>query len=118
DSGLCNLVRIEDLNVIGPPVVGASRMVAEAEPFEALFNVSLGTWLDKDKERLSRDYGIHIKKNVLKQQNMGRKDRKHILCDFRNSQSIWSMLDKLRIYEFCKISAGYFSFKNIKIRKK
>jgi class 3 adenylate cyclase len=66
DSGLCNLVRIEDLNVIGPPVVGASRMVAEAEPFEVLFNVSLGTWLDKDKERLSRDYGIHIEKKCIK----------------------------------------------------
>jgi hypothetical protein len=82
------LINIEDLNVIGSPVVGASRMVAEAEPFEVLFNVSLGTWLDKDKERLGRDYGIHIEKNVLKQQNMEKKDRKHIPYDFRNSQSI------------------------------
>ena len=30
DSDLCTLVNIEDLNIIGPPVVGASRMVAEA----------------------------------------------------------------------------------------
>jgi class 3 adenylate cyclase len=73
DSGLCNLVRIEDLNVIGPPVVGASRMVAEAEPFEVLFNVSLGTWLDKDKERLSRDYGIHIEKKCIKTAEYGEK---------------------------------------------
>jgi class 3 adenylate cyclase len=64
DSGLCNLVNIEDLNVIGPPVVGASRMVSEGEPFEVLFNVSLGTWLDKGKERLARDYGIHIEKKM------------------------------------------------------
>lgn len=55
DSGLCTFVNIEDLNIIGPPVVGASRMVAEAEPFEALFNVSIGKWLSKDKERLARD---------------------------------------------------------------
>ncbi|HEX2170197.1 MAG TPA: hypothetical protein VHF65_07850 [Nitrososphaera sp.] len=26
DSGFCTLVNIEDLNIIGPPVVGASRM--------------------------------------------------------------------------------------------
>ena len=73
DSGLCNLVKIEDLNVIGPPVVGASRMVAEAEPFEVLFNVSLGTWLDKDKERLGRDYGIHIEKKYIKTAEYGEK---------------------------------------------
>jgi class 3 adenylate cyclase len=73
DSGLCNLVNIEDLNVIGLPVVGASRMVAEAEPFEVLFNVSLGTWLDKDKERLGRDYGIHIEKKCIKTAEYGEK---------------------------------------------
>jgi class 3 adenylate cyclase len=73
DSGLCNLVNIEDLNVIGPPVVGASRMVSEGEPFEVLFNVSLGTWLDKGKERLARDYGIHIEKKCIKTAEYGEK---------------------------------------------
>jgi len=73
DSGLSNLVNIEDLNVIGSPVVGASRMVAEAEPFEVLFNVSLGTWLDKDKERLERDCGIHIEKKFIKTAEYGEK---------------------------------------------
>jgi class 3 adenylate cyclase len=71
DSGLCTLVNIEDLNVIGLPVVGASRMVAEAEPFEVLFNVSIGTWLNKDKERLARDYGIRIEKKSIKTAEYG-----------------------------------------------
>jgi class 3 adenylate cyclase len=71
DSGLCTLVNIEDLNIIGPPVVGASRMVAEAEPFEVLFNVSIGTWLNKDKERLARDYGIHIERKYIKTAEYG-----------------------------------------------
>src|ERR671912_493737 len=71
DSGLCTLVNIEDLNIIGPPVVGASRMVAEAEPFEVLFNVSIGTWLSKDKERLARDYGIHIERKCIKTAEYG-----------------------------------------------
>jgi class 3 adenylate cyclase len=71
DSGLCSLVNIEDLNIIGPPVVGASRMVAEAEPFEILFNVSIGTWLNKDKERLARDYGIHIERKYIKTAEYG-----------------------------------------------
>jgi hypothetical protein len=64
------LVNIEDLNIIGPPVVGASRMVAEADPFELLFNVSTAAWLIKDKDLLARDYGINIEKNTLKLQNM------------------------------------------------
>jgi class 3 adenylate cyclase len=65
DSGLCTLVNIEDLNLIGPPVVGASRMVTEAEPFEVLFNVSIGVWLNKDKERLAEDYGICIERKYI-----------------------------------------------------
>jgi class 3 adenylate cyclase len=73
DSGLCSLVNIEDLNIIGPPVVGASRMVAEAEAFEVLFNVSTGTWLSQDKERLARDYGIHIERKYIKTAEYGKK---------------------------------------------
>jgi class 3 adenylate cyclase len=65
DSGMCTLVNIEDLNLIGPPVVGASRMVAEAEPFEVLFNVLIGAWLNKDKERLAKDYGICIERKYI-----------------------------------------------------
>jgi class 3 adenylate cyclase len=71
DSGLCTLVKIEDLNIIGPPVVGASRMVAEAEPFEVLFNVSIGAWLNKDKDRLARDYGICIERKYIKTTEYG-----------------------------------------------
>ncbi len=71
DSGLCTLVNIEDLNIIGPPVVGASRMVAEAEPFEVLFNVSTAAWLTKDKDSLARDYGINIEKKYIKTAEYG-----------------------------------------------
>jgi hypothetical protein len=71
DSGLCTLVNIEDLNIIGPPVVGATRMVAEAEPFEVLFNVSIGVWLNKDRERLAREYGISIEKKNIKTAEYG-----------------------------------------------
>jgi class 3 adenylate cyclase len=73
DSGLCTLVKIEDLNIIGPPVVGASRMVAEAKPFEVLFNVSIGSWISKDKDRLARDYGIHIERKYIKTAEYGEK---------------------------------------------
>jgi class 3 adenylate cyclase len=71
DSGLCTLVNIEDLNIIGPPVVGASRMVAEAEPFEVLFNVSTAAWLTKDKDSLAKDYGINIEKKYIKTAEYG-----------------------------------------------
>ncbi|HJU34171.1 MAG TPA: adenylate/guanylate cyclase domain-containing protein [Nitrososphaera sp.] len=71
DSGLCSLVNIEDLNIIGSPVVGASRMVAEAEPFEVLFNVSIGARLNKDKERLARDSGIYIERKYIKTAEYG-----------------------------------------------
>ncbi len=84
DSGLCTLVNIEDLNIIGPPVVGASRMVSEAEPFEILFNVSIGAWLNKDKERLAREMEFALKESILKLRNMEKQDRKRTLYDFRD----------------------------------
>jgi class 3 adenylate cyclase len=84
DSGLCTLVNIEDLNIIGPPVVGASRMVAEAEPFEVLFNVSIGTWLSKDKERLARDYGIQIERKFIKTAEYGETGQEAYSVRFRN----------------------------------
>jgi class 3 adenylate cyclase len=84
DSGLCTLVNIEDLNIIGPPVVGASRMVAEAEPFEVLFNVSIGTWLSKDKERLARDYGIQIERKYIKTAEYGETGQEAYSVRFRN----------------------------------
>jgi len=71
DSGMCSLVNIEDLNIIGPPVVGASRMVDEAEPCEVLFNVSTAAWLIKDKDLLARDYGISIEKKNIKTAEYG-----------------------------------------------
>ncbi len=71
DSGLCTLVDIEDLNIIGPPVVGASRMVEEAEPFEILFNVSTAAWLIKDKDLLARNYGINIEKKYIRTAEYG-----------------------------------------------
>jgi class 3 adenylate cyclase len=71
DSGLCTLVNIEDLNIIGPPVVGASRMVEEAEPFEMLFNVSTAAWLIKGKDALARNYGITIEKKYIKTAEYG-----------------------------------------------
>src|ERR671933_3006391 len=71
DSGLCTLVNIEDLNIIGPPVVGASRMVTEADPYEVLFNVSTGSWLNKDKDRLAKDYGICIERKYIQTAEYG-----------------------------------------------
>jgi hypothetical protein len=78
------LVNIEDLNIIGPPVVGASRMVAEAEPFEVLFNVSIGMWLSNDKERLARDYGIQIERKYIKTAEYGETGQEAYSVRFRN----------------------------------
>jgi hypothetical protein len=83
DSGLCTLVNIEDLNIIGPPVVGASRMVTEAEPFEVLFNVSIGAWLSKDKERLAREYGICIERKYIQTAEYGESGQEAYSVRFR-----------------------------------
>ena len=66
DSGQCALVEIEDLNIVGPPIVGASRMVAAAKPFETLVNVSIGAELYKNRKQLADDHGIHILKKKIK----------------------------------------------------
>lgn len=66
DSGLCALVEIEDLNIVGPPVVGASRMVAAAEPFETLVNVSIGAELYKNRKQLAAEHRIHVLKKRIK----------------------------------------------------
>ena len=66
DSGLCALVEIEDLNIVGPPVVGASRMVAAAEPFETLVNVSIGAELYKNRKQLAAEHRIHVLKTRIK----------------------------------------------------
>jgi len=66
DSGLCALVEIEDLNIVGPPVVGASRMVAAAEPFETLMNVSIGAELYKNRKQLAAEHRIHVLKKRIK----------------------------------------------------
>lgn len=46
-------------------------MVAEAEPFEVLFNVSTAEWLTKDKDSLAKDYGINIEKKYIKTAEYG-----------------------------------------------
>jgi class 3 adenylate cyclase len=66
DSGLCALVEIEDLNIVGPPVVGASRMVSAAQPFETLVNVSIGAELYKNRKQLAAENRIHILKKKIK----------------------------------------------------
>ena len=68
EPGLCTLVDIEDLNIIGPPVVGASQMAAEAKPFELLFSVSTAAWLTKIKTCLLKTMRLILKK-ILKLQN-------------------------------------------------
>lgn len=65
DSGLCSLVEIEDLNIVGPPVVGASRMVGAAKPFETLVNVSIGVELYKNRKQLAAEHRIHIVKKKI-----------------------------------------------------
>jgi sulfur transfer complex TusBCD TusB component (DsrH family) len=45
--------------------------VDEAEPCEALFNVSTAAWLIKDKDLLAREYGISIEKKNIKTAEYG-----------------------------------------------
>ena len=71
DSGPCSLIEIGDLNIIGPPIVGASRMVAAAQSFETLFNVSIGAVLYKDRKRLAVQNGIHISKKKIMTKEYG-----------------------------------------------
>ena len=69
DSGQCTLIEIGDLNIVGPPVVGASRMVS-AEPFETLLNVSIGAALYKDRKQLAAR-GVRVFKKKIKTKEYG-----------------------------------------------
>jgi class 3 adenylate cyclase len=70
DSGQCSLIEIGDLNILGPPVVGASRMVSAAESFEILLNVSIGAVLYKDRKQLAAR-GIWVFKKKIKTKEYG-----------------------------------------------
>lgn len=70
DSGQCTLIEIGDLNIIGPPVVGASRMVSAAESFEILLNVSIGASLYKDRKQLAAR-GVRVFKKKIKTKEYG-----------------------------------------------
>jgi class 3 adenylate cyclase len=66
DSGPCSLVEIGGgLDIIGPPVVGASRMVSAALPFETLFNVSIGAKLYENRKEMAAKHGIHVSKKKI-----------------------------------------------------
>lgn len=50
DGGPLNLVSVSnDLTIVGPPVVGAVRMVSAAEPYETIVNGYMGTVLYHDR---------------------------------------------------------------------
>jgi class 3 adenylate cyclase len=56
-----------DLTIVGPPVVGAVRMVnSAAEPWETICNVFLGDALFEDRANLLSDYQIEIRREYRK----------------------------------------------------
>jgi class 3 adenylate cyclase len=72
DSGPCSLVEIGGgLDIIGPPVVGASRMVCAAQPFETLFNVSIGMKLYENRREMVAKHGIHVSKKKISTKEYG-----------------------------------------------
>ena len=72
DSGPCSLVEIGGgLDIIGPPVVGASRMVCAAQPFETLFNVSIGAKLYENRKEMAAKHGIHVSKKKINTKEYG-----------------------------------------------
>lgn len=74
DSGPCTLIEIGDLNIIGPPVVGASRMVSAAQSFETLFNVSIGARLYRDRKQIAAEHGIHVSKKKINTKEYGERN--------------------------------------------
>jgi class 3 adenylate cyclase len=61
DAGPAFLVNIADeLTVVGPPVVGAVRMVTSAAPREVLANVNLGRRLRDEQDRVYRALGVSV----------------------------------------------------------
>lgn len=56
-----------DLTIVGPPVVGAVRMVSAAEqPWETVCNVFLGDALFEDRANLLSEYQIEIRREYRK----------------------------------------------------
>ena len=77
DSGPCSLVEIGGgLDIIGPPVVGASRMVSAAQSFETLFNVSTGAKLYKNRKEMAAKHGIHVSKKKIYTKEYGERGGK------------------------------------------
>ena len=59
DAGPGHLVQIAgELTVVGPPVVGAVRMVNAAAAREIVANVYLGEHLSEEQERIYKDLGV------------------------------------------------------------
>jgi|HubBroStandDraft_1064217.scaffolds.fasta_scaffold88996_1 class 3 adenylate cyclase len=66
DSGPCELVLVgESLTLVGGPIVGASRMVAGANPGQTLLNVYLGEQLAEQREWLTES-GIQLERTSVK----------------------------------------------------
>jgi class 3 adenylate cyclase len=66
DAGPCELVRVgESLTLVGGPIVGASRMVAGANPGQTLLNVYLGEQIAGETEWLA-DSGIHLERTSVR----------------------------------------------------
>jgi class 3 adenylate cyclase len=66
DAGPCELVMVgEALTLVGGPIVGASRMVAGANPGQTLLNVYLGAQIADEQEWLAES-GIQLERTSVK----------------------------------------------------
>jgi class 3 adenylate cyclase len=66
DAGPLNLVKVAGyLTVVGPPVVGAVRMVSLAAPYEILANVSIGHHLETNPN-IARDLRLKAVRRMIK----------------------------------------------------
>jgi class 3 adenylate cyclase len=66
DAGPCELVMVgEALTLVGGPIVGATRMVAGANPGQTLLNVYLGEQIAEQRDWLS-DTGIQLERTSVK----------------------------------------------------
>jgi len=68
DAGDAYMVTMAgDLTIVGPPVVGAVRMVSSAEkPWETVCNVFLGDTLFEDRDSLLAKYQIEVRREYRK----------------------------------------------------
>lgn len=68
DAGDAYMVTMAgDLTIVGPPVVGAVRMVSAADqPWETMCNVFLGDALFENRARLLSEYQIEIRREYRK----------------------------------------------------